>query len=246
MQLTERVYLVGGGDLGFGLSEEHDCHVYVIDGGGVLAMVDAGAGITIEPILENMLFDGLDPQQLKYILLTHAHADHAGAAREWLDRFGLEVAASREAAEYVSKGDEERISLRIAKTGGFYPSDYVFRACPVVHVLKEGDRFWIGDTDVSVIETPGHCSGMLSFMLDEGGKSILFPGDTVFHGGKLLLTNVWDCDVQQYVRSIEKLAQQRVDVLLPGHLAVAMRRGGQHVQEAWETLERLSLPPNII
>lgn len=196
MRLSERVYLAGGGNLGFSLSEEHDCHVYVIDGGGVLALVDAGAGITIEPILENMRFDGLDPQQLKYLLLTHAHADHAGGAYEWRERFGVEVAASREAAEYVSKGDEEQISLRIAKTGGFYPSDYVFRACPVPHVLKEGDRFRIGDAEVCVLEAPGHCSGMLSLLLDEGGKSILFPGDTVFHDGKLLLTNVWDCDVQ--------------------------------------------------
>lgn len=246
MRLSERVYLVGGGNLGFGLSEEHDCHVYVIDGGGVLALVDAGAGITIEPILENMRFDGLDPQQLKYLLLTHAHADHAGAAYEWRERFGVEVAASREAAEYVSKGDEERISLRIAKAGGFYPSDYVFRACAVAHVLKEGDRFRIGNAEVRVLETPGHCSGMLSLLLDEGGKSILFPGDTVFHDGKLLLTNVWDCDVQQYVRSIEKLAKQKVDALLPGHLTIAMQRGDQHVQKAWNTLERLSLPPNII
>jgi len=82
--------------------------------------------------------------------------------------------------------------------------------------------------------------------LNESGKSILFPGDTVFHDGKLLMTNVWDCDLQQYARSIEKLAQQKIDALLPGHLTIAMQQGDRHVQKAWNTLERLTLPPNII
>ncbi len=246
MRLSERVYLVGGGTLGFSLSEEHDCHVYVIDGGSALALVDAGAGITIEPILQNMRFDGLDPQRLKYILLTHAHSDHAGASREWMDRFGVEVVASREAAEYLSKGDEVRVSLSIAKQGGYYPPDYVFRACPVAHTLKEEDRFSVGDVELRVLETPGHCSGMLSIIMNDGAKSILFPGDTVFHGGKLLMTNVWDCDVQQYVKSIAKLAKLKVDALLPGHLTIAMQQGDRHIQKAWDTLEKLALPPNII
>ncbi|TAM80416.1 MAG: MBL fold metallo-hydrolase [Acidobacteria bacterium] len=246
MRLSERVYLVGGGTLGFSLSEEHDCHVYVIDGGSALTLIDAGAGITIEPILQNMRFDGLDPQRLNYLILTHAHSDHAGAACEWRNRFGVEVVASREAAEYLSKGDEERVSLSIAKKGGFYPDDYVFRACPVAHILKEEDVFRIGDIELRVLETPGHCSGMLSLILNEGGRAILFPGDTVFHDGKLLMTNVWDCDLQLYARSIEKLARQKVDSLLPGHLTIAMQHGDRHIQKAWNTLERLSLPPNII
>ena len=88
MRLTEHVYLVGGGLLGFGLSDDFDCHVYLIDGGSEMALVDAGAGITIEPILRNIAFDGLDPARLRNILLTHAHADHAGACRAWRDRFG--------------------------------------------------------------------------------------------------------------------------------------------------------------
>lgn len=246
MRLTENVYLVGGGTLGFGLSHELDCHVYLVNGGSEMGLIDAGAGVTIDPILRNIQFDGLDPAKLKYILLTHAHADHAGGAFEWRKRFGVAIAASREAAEYVRQGDEERISLAIAKRGGFYPADYVFRACPVEHVLAEGDVFKIGNFELKVLETPGHCSGMLSYLLQEGERRILFSGDTVFHDGKLLITNVWDCDLQKYVRSVEKLAAQEVDALLPGHLTIALQKGGEHVQKAWQTLQRLTVPPNII
>jgi hydroxyacylglutathione hydrolase len=246
MRLTRHVYLAGSGLFGFSLSNDYDCHVYVIDGGSEMALVDAGAGLDIEAIVENIRFDGLEPARLRYLLLTHAHADHAGGARAWHDRFGVEVAASPEAGEYLKNGDEARISLAVAKQGGFYPAEYVFRACPVKHTLKENDCFSIGELRVRAIETPGHCSGMLSFFLEEDGRSVLFTGDTVFHDGRWLVSNLWDCDLRQYVKSIEKLAAIPADVLLPGHLAVALKDGGRHIRKAWATLQRLSVPPSIV
>ena len=95
-------------------------------------------------------------------------------------------------------------------------------------------------------DTPGHCSGLISLLLEESGKSLLFCGDTVFHGGKILMTNVWDCNLRDYVNSIRKLAQLKVDALLPGHLAIAMQNGGSHIQKAWDAMEKLTLPPNLI
>ena len=40
MKLTQDLYVVGGGRFGFGLSGELDCHVYVLDGGSELALID--------------------------------------------------------------------------------------------------------------------------------------------------------------------------------------------------------------
>lgn len=246
MRLTERIYLVGGGRNGFGISEEFDCHVYLLNGGEEMALIDAGAGRTIDPILANIRFDGLDPDRLRYILLTHAHADHAGGAAEWNRRFGVEVAGSCQAAEYVRDGDERRISLDIAREAGFYPSDYVFQACPVSHVLAEGDTFRVGDLELRAVETPGHCSGMLSFLVRDGNRTALFSGDTVFHEGRLLVTNLWDCDLRQYVCSIEKLAGLDFDALLPGHQTIALAGGGYHARKAWDALRKMSIPPSII
>ena len=246
MRLTEHIYLVGGGSLGFGLSNDFDCHVYLIDGGREMALIDGGAGLTIEPILERIRFDGLNSSCLRYLVLTHAHADHAGGAALWREKFGLEVVASTVSAEYVRNGDEERISLGIAKRGGFYPADYVFKACDVAHVLTEGDGLRVGDLELRAFETPGHCSGMLSLLMNDQGRSCLFTGDTVFHGGKRLMSNLWDCNLQDYVASIRKLAALEVDALLPGHLTIALSGGGQHIRKAQETLDRLALPPNII
>src|SRR5690349_9576805 len=83
MRLHPRVYLVGSGEMG--LSDSWDCHIYVVDGGSELAMIDAGGGrpASYEMIRRNMLADGIDPQRIRHIILTHWHTDHARGAAGW-------------------------------------------------------------------------------------------------------------------------------------------------------------------
>jgi hydroxyacylglutathione hydrolase len=246
MRLTERVHVVGGGTLGFGLSHELDCHVYLINGQTELALVDAGVGLQFDRIVENIQDDNLDLSKLKYLLLTHAHADHAGGCKQWKDRFGLRVLCSPEVRRFVCAGDESGISLTAAKAGGFYPPDYHFQSCPVDGELREGDVVSVGDCELGVLETPGHCRGMLSYLMTIHEKTHLFSGDTVFHGGRILLINVYDSDLQAYVASIQKLARLKVDVLLPGHLCVALGDGQAHIQKAADYLARMAVPPSIL
>ena len=246
MQLTTRVHVVGSGWLGFGLSHDLDCHVYLVNGLTEMALIDAGVGLEVERIVANIHADGFDPDKLKYVLLTHAHADHSGGCREWKQRLSVRVFGSRQAAEFVTAGDEAGISLAAAKAGGFYPADYHFQACSVDGVLREGDVFQVGDCQLQVIETSGHCCGMLSFLMTFDGRTHLFSGDTVFHGGKILMTNVYDCDFQEYVKSIKKLGALAVDALLPGHLGVALGNGQSHIQKAVDCLARMVLPPNVL
>ncbi len=246
MKLTERIHLVGSGWLGFGLSHDLDCHVYLVNGGTELALIDAGAGVELERIVSNIHADGLDPEKLKYVLLTHAHSDHAGGCKFWKERYGAQVFGSPETAKFVSRGDEQGISLTLAKAEGFYPADYHFPACPVDGELREGDLFRVGECQLRAIETSGHCCGMLSFLMTGEGRADLFSGDTIFHGGKILMTNVYDCNFQQYVKSVQKLGKLSVDALLPGHLSVALSGGQSHIQKALDCLARMVLPPNIL
>ncbi|MCL5096497.1 MAG: MBL fold metallo-hydrolase [Candidatus Omnitrophica bacterium] len=246
MQLTDRVHVVGSGSMGFGLSHDLDSHVYLIDGGTELALVDAGAGLDLDRIVANIRKDGLDSAKLKYLLLTHAHADHAGGCRQWRDRFGVRLFASPQAARFIRAGDEAGISLSAAKAGGFYPADYHFRPCPVDSELREGDVIRVGDCELRALDTSGHCSGMLSYAMSIDTKTYLFSGDTLFHGGRILMTNVYDCDFQAYVLSLRKLAKLAVDVLLPGHLCVALGGGQGHIRKAVDFLDRMVLPPNIL
>jgi len=246
MQLTESVHVVGSGRLGFGLSHELDCHVYLVNAGSEMALIDAGVGLGWDRIVANIRSDGLDPAKLRFVLLTHAHADHAGGCKQWKQQFGVTVLASPVAANFVRSGDEAGISLAAAKAGGFYPPEYHFQACPVDGELREGETVRVGDSELRVLETSGHCGGMLSFLMKRDGKNYLFCGDTVFHGGKILMTNVYDCDFQHYVESLRKMAGLSVDALLPRHLCVTLVGGQAHIQMALDCLDRMALPPNIL
>ncbi|MFZ4819303.1 MAG: MBL fold metallo-hydrolase, partial [Limisphaerales bacterium] len=75
MRITDRVSLVGSGANGFGSSHPCDCHVWAIDAGpDDLILIDAGAGVDIDPILRNLERLDLLNRQIT-ILVTHAHAD---------------------------------------------------------------------------------------------------------------------------------------------------------------------------
>lgn len=242
MRITERVHVVGSGRVGFNLTHPIDCHVYLLNGGSEYALIDAGGGVEPERIVARIEEDGLDPARVRHLVLTHAHADHAGGAAWLRERFGLRVAGSAETAAWVSAGDEERISLGAAKRAGVYPEDYVFRACPVDTALADGERHRVGEIELTAVATPGHSAGMLSYVFEEGGARSAFTGDTIFAGGRILLQDIWDCSVQQSCRSVERLAELELEGLYPGHLAFAVTRGRDHVEAAMVKIRQL-LPP---
>ena len=111
MRLTPRVHLVGSGATGADLSNSYDCHVYLVDGGGPLALIDAGVGLEPELILANVRAAGFDPAAIETIALTHAHADHGGGAGPLHELTGAEVLAPGPAATWLKQADEEAISL---------------------------------------------------------------------------------------------------------------------------------------
>ena len=82
MRLTEHIALVGSSR--FGLSSPYDCHVYAVDCGDDSLLIDAGCGLEPELIEANLRDDGFDPGRIRAIVLTHAHADHAGGCWIWM------------------------------------------------------------------------------------------------------------------------------------------------------------------
>ena len=96
MRLTDEVYVVGGGTSNaFGLTNDPDCHIYLVDGGDELALIDCGIGEgdSIDRLMANVRAEGLDPSRITKLLLTHYHMDHAGGAARMRERLGLDVVA---------------------------------------------------------------------------------------------------------------------------------------------------------
>jgi hydroxyacylglutathione hydrolase len=242
MKITDRIHIVGSGKAGFNLTDPLDCNVYLLNGGDEYALIDAGGGVHPELIVTRIEEDGLDPRRVRHLLLTHAHADHAGGAAFLRKQLGLTVVGSAQTATWVGEADEPAMSLDVARRAGVYPDDYHFAACPVETVLDEGDTYRVGEIELSVIATPGHAAGKLSFVLRERGEVCAFTGDAIFPGGRVLLQAIWDCSVQQSCRSIEKLHELDLDGLYPGHVSFSVQRGHQHVEAAMARIRQL-LPP---
>lgn len=247
MRLTRDVALVGGGNLGFNLSAPLDCHVYLLDGGDELALVDAGVGDVAgdsSAILANIAEDGFDPGRISRLLLTHYHADHAGGAAELREHLGLTVHGSELTASALAAGDEDAISLPFAKAAGFYPADYRFRACPATADLSEGRPFRVGRLTVTPFATPGHCRGHVSLLVEGGDRRYLIGGDLIFFGGTIIAQNIPDCSIQEYAASARKMADVPFDALLPGHLSISLRDGKRHVDRAAAAFNQLMIPRN--
>jgi glyoxylase-like metal-dependent hydrolase (beta-lactamase superfamily II) len=247
VKLSERTHLIGSGSNGFSLSHPLDCHVYLIDGGFELAVIDAGGGGAPELLVQEIERDGLDPGRVRHLILTHGHYDHAGGAaalHELLPQ--ATVYASAGMARAISEGDDAAISLDVAVERGLYPPGATLRPCPVEVALREGDTVTVGEVSLGVLDTPGHSDGHVSLLLEEEDERALFSGDVVFAGGKILLQPIHDCRIGAHVESLRKLRGLQLTSLFPGHFAVCLHDGQLHVELANGYLDRLTLPPQAI
>jgi len=245
LRLTDRIYLVGSGRHGFGLTHPSDCHVYLIDGGSELALIDAGAGVDTESLLRRVAALPIASDRIRRLFVTHAHADHAGGSAKLRAAFGLEVAASPDVADILRRGDERAASVDIGKAQGSYASDYRYEPVQVDTELRDGDRIPIGDLIVEAVATPGHSVGHLSYVVRDARRSDLFTGDTLLFGGRIILQNTWDCDVQAHLESLRHLGEYRFDGLFPGHLAFTVDDGEHHLRIALDAMARGAIPPTF-
>lgn len=246
MKLTEEVHLVGSGRLGFELSSDFDCHVFLLDGGGEAALIDSGVGLEVDKILENIRESGVPSKRITKLILTHAHSDHMGGASQLRSALDLQVIAPWESAPWIRSGDEKAVSLELAKRGGFYPEDYHLKACPVDVEVRDHDKIRVGELEVVAIETPGHCRGHFSYLVTGYKRKLLFAGDLVFFGGSVILQNIPDCSIQEYADSVCKLEGLGVNALLSGHMTLPLRNGQKHIDQAIQAFRGLVVPKNLL
>lgn len=245
MKLTERVWLVGSGNAGLSMTHPRDCHVYLVDGGTESALIDAGIGLSTPELLDNIREAVADPTQVTKVLVTHPHADHAGGLARLREALGCQVLVAAEGADWVRTGDEHAIHLDFARDLGFYPADYRWQPCPVDGELTDGDEVPVGDLLLRVVATPGHSRGHLSFHFQAEDRWYLFGGDSVFWGGRILLQNIRDCVLEDYLATIRRLAELPVEVFLPGHRCFSLKDGARHLKKALSYTRRLGVPPNL-
>jgi len=245
MQVTDRIWLVGSGMHGFGLTHPSDCHVWLIDGGTEACLIDAGAGVDTAAVLARIDRTPIARERITTLFVTHAHGDHGGGAAGLREALGLEVCASPEVAAILRAGDERAASVDIGKAQGTYAPEYVYRAVDQVRALHDRERIRVGEVEVEVVATPGHATGHTAYLVHDGARTDLFTGDTLLFGGVIILQNTWDCDLTAHLATIRRLAEHPHDGLFPGHLAFSVSDGARHVRTALAAMERGAIPPTL-
>lgn len=245
MRITDHIVLIGSGRMGFDLSHELDCHVWLIHHGDDAVIVDSGAGVDIAPILARLDATGVPRSALRRMLLTHAHPDHAGGAAALHGALGVPVAASAEVAAWISSGDAEGAGFTRLTGPGGYSEGYTLTPCPVEYALHDGERIPVGGLEIEIVATPGHSAGHLSYALHRPGGIDLFAGDAIFARGRILLQNLPDCSVAESCDSVRRLARLAPDGFYPGHAEFAVQRGAYHIYSAWEAIEASMPPPQL-
>jgi glyoxylase-like metal-dependent hydrolase (beta-lactamase superfamily II) len=245
MRLADGIFLVGSGNLGVSMTHALDCNAYALRCGDEYVLIDSGAGMETERILDVLRVDGIPADRVRHLLLTHYHLDHSGGAAALREALGLDVWAGSITASALEAGDEEAISLAAAKRAGVYPPSVKFAACPVARVLQPGETIAIGDTTILPIAAPGHSRDMLCFLVRQPGRTLLFSGDVIFYGGRIVLQDVPDCDVPAYFSTLRILADLDFDMMFPGHGLWSLADGRRHVRDAMSFVNRLLLPPNL-
>lgn len=121
---------------------------YVIETSEGLILIDALYAPFTDILLDNMRSLGYDPEQVRWVVVTHGQWDHAGGARALQQRFGARVIAA--AADW---------DLMQAEPGSgqtrFVPADEDL-------ALADGETLVLGDTTLRFHLTPGHTAGSLS------------------------------------------------------------------------------------
>lgn len=241
LQLTEHVYWVGGGICG--ISQEKDCHVYLIKSKEEAALVDTGCGIDITKLCQNILDAGTSLDQIKYVFLTHAHADHSGGAYYLRKRCAFKLVASELEKQLVEKGSDWDLGIVLAKKSNVYPPDYCFHHAKVDVVAQDNRLFAVGDLTIRTILVPGHSpQGVCLFMKTPEGNT-LFSGDTVFLKGLISVINSPGSNIDAYRENLGKLANLQVDQLFTGHDLWTLANGQRHIDRALENLTFVNLPP---
>lgn len=245
MQIAEGVHLVGSGRLGFSISHPLDCHTYLVSSGGDAVLVDAGCGLGGERILSAIDASGVSRSAISKILLTHAHADHSGGAQQLAHALSAEIVASAEVGAMLKGPDEGAIGLEAARRGGTYPPNFTVPPTQVECRIEAG-TIKAGRITIEAIATPGHSRGHLAYLVELGGRRLLFSGDLVFARGRVAILGTPDSEVHLLAKSLDDVAECSPDALLPGHAEVVLEGATDHIQIAVECFRRGQLPPSLV
>jgi metallo-beta-lactamase class B len=177
-------------------TQDHNSFALVAESGDIIVIDALFDYATPDEIIGGLERSGLDPNRVRYVVISHAHGDHDGGVKYLQDRIpGVMIV--------YGEGDWPSVTARGANGA--------VRSGPQ-NDGTDGRTVSVGDEDVSVrlVTMPGHTPGTLSFLFEfqDGGE----PIRVAYVGGTAIsFTNTDPAYYDQYIASSAKFARAAAD-----------------------------------
>lgn len=200
--------------------------VYLLDDEDGLRLVDTGIGLAANRILDQLTASGRRPTDVREIWLTHAHPDHVGSLGKLKAVTGAQIVASAvekpivEGVVPVPRPDPASLPL----PARLIPSSETrYKGLSVDRTVEDGEVLAGG---WSVVATPGHAPGHISFW--HAQKRALILGDVLMNvaGLHFPLASA-TVDMEQNARSLRRLLDLDAQVVCFGHGQPILQGGGE-------------------
>jgi len=194
----------------FMLGYDFSSNIYVLKG-DYLTIVDPGNDYTALMALFDLDYK---PEDIKKIVLTHGHRDHAMGIFELLNY--PTIVENKDIEIIIHEKGPDGFKKIIEETG--FPFTLV----------KGGETLDLGGSEWEVIPTPGHTMDGIS--LYHAPTKTAFTGDTILPYGMADVDDSAGGRLDHYLFSVKELLKRDIENILPGH-GVPVVSAGQRVME---------------
>jgi glyoxylase-like metal-dependent hydrolase (beta-lactamase superfamily II) len=193
---------------------------YVIPSETGHILVDCGPGATIEKLYAGVSSLGFETSDIKHLLLTHIHLDHAGAAGQLARELGLRVYVHQHGSSHMLR--PERLIESATRIYGAMMDVLWGSFEPVPEdqlvILEGGETLSISGLEFMALHTPGHAIHHLAYFVEDS----IFSGDVGgirLQGGNHVVapTPAPDIDLEAWRASIHTLRELQAKRILVAH-----------------------------
>ena len=175
-------------------------------------LIDGGLPQAADMLLQHMEELGVQPTELKLILNSHAHIDHAGPFAQLKRATGARVVTSAETAVLLARGDSDDLQ---------FGEGFTFPPVGVDRIVMDGEVVELGGMRFTAHFTPGHTPGSTSWTWDDSrdGKAIhiAFVDSLGAPGYRLIDNPRYPRIVEDYRRSFAAIRALPCDLLITPH-----------------------------
>ena len=189
---------------------------YLIVSNRQAILLDVGLEQNAPLVERNIAALGFKLSDVKIILNSHAHFDHAGGIARLKRDTGAKL--------YASPGDRWALEHGTHDGETTYPRGH-FPPVGVDHVLKDGESVALGGARMKATFTPGHTPGCTTWSTQavEAGRTlnVVFPCSLSVAGNVLVGNRRYPGIVADYKRSFAVLGAMKADIVLSNHPEIA-------------------------